>query len=166
MQRVHHRIGHLHLGRSPTEFHFGTHPAATEKFFGQSDRLGRHPLTGQILDGTHRRIFRNNHDPAGRSRGDFAVRQIAERGDVGRIFGDPVASGDAAVEKPLFDITADFLGAQKANNQLGIVDRGPVGTVGPGHSKARLGEKRQGLIHQATGGQTDSKGFFRHKPEG
>lgn len=65
-------------------------------------------------------------------------------------------------------ITPDFLGAEQADFQLGIVHGGAVTAGRAGDAEASAGEKGEGRFLQAATGQTEFElaGSVWHKSEG
>ncbi len=116
------QIRDLHLCRSPRELDFDWNPLRLEVTLHGVDQFGGDPLAGEVLDRFDRGRFRDAQHPARLLDRSAAVDEVADLHDIRLVLQHPVLSGQSAVKKAVFHVTAHLLGPDEAPIEFRIVD--------------------------------------------
>ena len=91
--------------------------------------------------------------------------KVRQHFHVRAVFINPVASGDAAVDETVIDVTADFLGADQEEFQIVVVTGRAVPAAGHVYIVAGLAEQFHGGVLQTAFGKCYFE-FLRHDGTG
>ena len=107
-------------------------PCDAEVALGGGDQLGGDDLAFEILHRAEGGGFGHGQHPAHFAEALLGVDEVGDGDDVGFVFLDPVAAGEAGVEDAVFDVARHFLGADEHALDFGIVDGGEIGAAAGG----------------------------------
>ena len=145
------------FGGAPGEFDFGFYAVFFEVAFGELDDFGGDAFAFEVFDGFDGGVFLDAKDPAGGLAGGFAEKEFADFVDVGGVFADPIEASDAAVEEAVFDVAADFLGANEADFHFVVVDVWDVGAAADLDVESGLGHFFDGRVLEASFGEAEAQ---------
>jgi len=144
------QIGRFDLRGSPGELNLDRHVALVEERPRDVDELGGDSLAGEVLDPLEGGVGRHGQDPLARPTGLLGVDELRDRHQVGAAVQVPVVAGDSGVEHALGDVARDLLRPDQHRGDLGVVDRGVVGTPRDRHVVASALEQAHGRLLEAS----------------
>jgi hypothetical protein len=150
------KVGDFGFCGSPGEFDVGGDAVLFKVFFYEFDGFGGDAFSLKVFDGLVWGVFGYGEDPACGEGSGFVVLEVADDVDRSAFFSDPVFACDGAIKKALRDVAGDFLGADEAGGESGVVDVGAVASGGIGELVACAGEELYGGIFKAAFGEADS----------